>query len=231
MATETKKKVDFLCIYTYSEKEIHDELVLHLSGLRRLDLIGNWYDCEINAEMDRSENLNQHLEMVHFILLLISQPFLDSPFIHSLFAKYMLEKHEQRKAYVIPILVSPTEWADTPLVSLQALPANKEPVSLWYNQDEALVDIVESIHIAIKEYWAINAVNQKTRELSGGLQRALYDIDRILQEIQKLEHIAQQPPSLSYSPDDWREEIEKTLNTLRSSVSSGLDQFKQLAGE
>lgn len=221
MTIAKRNSVDVLCIYTIEDTFIHDELVEHLSGLRIQNLISHWHDWEISAGMDSSETLNRFVDEAHIILLLISQPFLDSPLIHSEQIKTALERHENKQASVIPILVSSTEWMRILPNSLRAFPVNALPILQWPDRDEALSGIARSIHITINNDWALDALHQETRQLSGGLQQSLYEIERILQDIQQYEQISQQ---------DF-EDFEKTLTMLRSSMITGLDQFKQLAGE
>ncbi len=222
MNTTDKTSAHFLCIYTPEDTFIHDELILHLSGLRRLNLIGSWHDWKVSSDPASSdEAIKRYIEEADIVLILVSQSLLTLPFIHSEQADIILQRYENGKAHVIPILIHATDWAFTVFGSIQSFPINALPISLWDNRDSALADIAESVHIVINENQALNALNRKAKRLSGGLQQALLEIDHILQDVQQYEQISQQD----------LEAFEKALILLRSSVNSGLDQFKQLAGE
>ena len=56
-----------------------------------------------------------------------------------------MERHESHEAHVIPIILRPADWQETPLGRLQALPKNGKPITSWKNQDEAFLDVVKGI--------------------------------------------------------------------------------------
>ena len=56
-----------------------------------------------------------------------------------------LERHKEGTCRVIPILVRPTYWEDAPFSSLQLLPTDTRPITIWQNRDEAFRDVVIEI--------------------------------------------------------------------------------------
>ena len=65
--------------------------------------------------------------------------------------KRAMERHEQGTARVIPIILSPTIWHDTPFGKLQVLPRGGKSVIRWANRDEAFTDIVKGIREVVLE--------------------------------------------------------------------------------
>ena len=60
-------------------------------------------------------------------------------------------RHENQQACVIPIILRPTYWEQTPFAKLQALPTEGKPISTWRFPDEAWKNVVQGIQKAILE--------------------------------------------------------------------------------
>ena len=65
--------------------------------------------------------------------------------------KAALERHESGQARVIPIILKPVIWNDTPFGKLVALPRDGKPVTTWPNRHLAYLDIATGIRKAISE--------------------------------------------------------------------------------
>lgn len=59
-----------------------------------------------------------------------------------------LDRHKAGTAYVIPILLRPCLWD---FDDLAVLPANKEAIASWNNQDKAFAEVALGIHNVVKE--------------------------------------------------------------------------------
>ena len=53
--------------------------------------------------------------------------------------------HRMNVARLIPIILRPVNWQETPLSNLQVLPLGAKPVTTWRNRDEALQSIVAEV--------------------------------------------------------------------------------------
>src|SRR5260370_28245377 len=62
-----------------------------------------------------------------------------------------LARHETHLVRVIPIILRPTDWTDTPFAKLKALPTDGKAVTLWRTNDEAFLDVVKGIKRAIRD--------------------------------------------------------------------------------
>src|SRR5439155_18500146 len=60
-------------------------------------------------------------------------------------------RHERGDAHVIPVLLRPVLFTDTPFAKLQPLPTNRKPVVNWRNRDSAFVDIAVGIERVVQE--------------------------------------------------------------------------------
>jgi hypothetical protein len=133
----------------HEDQNLLEQLKKHLSPLKRLGVIQEWYDREIKAGTEWRGQIDENLDAAHLILLLISPDFMDSNYCYDVEAKRALQRHERRDARVIPVILRPVMWLNTPFSKLQALPREGRPVTTWGNLDSALLDVVEGIRDAI----------------------------------------------------------------------------------
>jgi len=62
-----------------------------------------------------------------------------------------MERHQQGKARVIPVLLRPVLYTGAPFAMLKMLPTNGKPVANWRNRDSAFVDIALGIERVVRE--------------------------------------------------------------------------------
>lgn len=139
--------------FSYSQKDeaLRDELATHLSLMKRQGIIEAWYDRQISPGDEWADEINENLNLADIILLLVSANFLASDYCYDKEMKRAMERHEKREARVIPIILKPTDWSNVPFSKLQGLPRNGEPVTTWYNKDEAFLDIAKGIRKVVEE--------------------------------------------------------------------------------
>ena len=139
----------FYC-YPHSDEKYRRELHKHLATVRRSYQIVTWYDQEILPGDDFNHEIDLHLETSDIVLLLISSDFLDSYYCYSVEMKRAIERHQAGLARVIPIILRPCDWQNTPIGRLQALPRDGKPVSLWHSRDKALLDVATGVRRALE---------------------------------------------------------------------------------
>jgi hypothetical protein len=146
--------LEVFCCYARKDQTLLKELKIHLSPLQRRGLITIWSDIDIDAGAVWEEEIKKHLNTAQIILLLISPDFMASEYCYSTEMQQALERHEQKEAHVIPIILRPTIWKGAPFDKLQVLPTNAKPVMdrrSWLSEDEALNDVAEGIHEAVRK--------------------------------------------------------------------------------
>jgi hypothetical protein len=137
--------------YAHEDESLRKELDKHLSLLRNQGLIAQWYDRDISAGMEWANQIDDHLNTAHIILLLISPDFMASKYCYGIEMKRALQRHERGDARVIPILLRPVDWRDAPFSMLQVLPQNAQPVTTWANRDSAFEEIAKQIRKAVDQ--------------------------------------------------------------------------------
>jgi len=138
--------------YSYSHKDeiYREKLEEALALLKRQGHIKPWTDRNITAGSDWRGQIDQNLEAADIVLLLVSASFIASDYCYDVEMKRALERDGQG-ARVIPILLKPCEWRETPLKNLQALPKDGKPVVDWPTADHAFDDIAKGLRRVIEE--------------------------------------------------------------------------------
>ncbi|WP_427161778.1 toll/interleukin-1 receptor domain-containing protein [Aliinostoc sp. HNIBRCY26] len=137
--------------YSHKDEALRDELATHLSTMKRQGVIEAWYDRAIIAGSNWADAIDDNLNIADIVLLLVSANFLASDYCYDKEMMRAMERHEHKEARVIPIILKPVDWNDTPFSKLQALPKNAKPVTTWTNQDEAFLDIATGIRRVAEE--------------------------------------------------------------------------------
>jgi hypothetical protein len=145
MGQVTIKPVELFYSYAHEDEWLRNELEQHLSGLKRQGYLTGWHDRLIQPGTSWEEEIDEHLNTADIIALLISPSFLASDYCYGIEMKRAMERYQAKEAHVIPILLRPVYWSDTPWNKLQVLPSSGLPVVSWNNRDNAFVDVVKGI--------------------------------------------------------------------------------------
>ncbi len=139
------KALSVFISYSHRDEAFKDDLVKHLSPLKRLGLVEEWNDRKIAAGTEWNQVISGNLEKANIILLLVSIDFITSEYCYDVELELALERHAKSEAVVIPIIVRNCLWQHTPFAKLQALPKDAKAVSSWGDRDDAFTTISESI--------------------------------------------------------------------------------------
>jgi TIR domain len=151
MERNSQRLLELFYCYASKDRALRDGLDKHLAGLRRSGLIITWYDGQILPGVSWEQSIEEHLDMADIILLLVSPDFISSDNCYSKEMMHAIERHDAKDACVIPILLRPVDWANTPFSQLQMLPSNARPITLWQNRDEAFEDVAKGIRQVVDE--------------------------------------------------------------------------------
>jgi O-acetyl-ADP-ribose deacetylase (regulator of RNase III) len=137
--------------YSHADEGLRKELGKHLSVLERQGIIATWHDRMIGAGSEWEGAIDSHLNEARVILLLISADFVDSQYCYDVEMKRALERHDERQALVVPVILRAVSLKGTPFAKLQALPKDARPVVTWADRDSAFVDITDGLRNAIQD--------------------------------------------------------------------------------
>ena len=150
MTTNPSEPLKLFYCYAHEDKTLRDELDVHLTGMKRLNLIKVWYDREILAGTNWEQEINTHLSTAHIILLLVSARFLASDYCYGIEMQKALQRDAAGTARVVPILLRPVDWEDAPFSHLQILPTGAKPVTRWTDHNDAFEDVAKELRKVVK---------------------------------------------------------------------------------
>lgn len=139
------KALSVFISYSHKDEVFKDDLVKHLSPLKRLGLVEEWNDRKIAAGAEWDQVISENLERANIILLLVSIDFITSKYCYDVELERALERHAKGEAVVVPIVMRNCLWQHTPFAKLQALPKDAKAISSWGDRDDAFTTIAESI--------------------------------------------------------------------------------------
>ena len=137
--------------YSHADENLRKELGKHLSVLERQGIIATWHDRMIGAGTEWDGVIDSYLNDAQVILLLISADFIHSQYCYDIEMRRALERHDQRQALVVPIILRAVSLKGTPFAKLQALPKDAKPIVTWADRDSAFVDVTDSLRNAIQD--------------------------------------------------------------------------------
>lgn len=178
--------VTILLCYADKDRGMVSDLKDHLSLLERNELITIRDHGNIRAGTEWKRVMDTYLNEAHMILLLISASFLASDYCYSTQMQRAIERHEQKEARVIPILLRSVYWQEPPLDKLQALPDEKKPISRWTPQDDGFTNVVVGIAKIVKQ-WNEHSLSGPTAERKA----LMINLDHLIETVK----LQLQPPA------------------------------------
>ena len=148
---EDANEIKIFIAYSRLDIEFLNELKTFLSPLIRNKSIATWYDGEIIPGEVWEDKIKQALHTAEIFLLLVSANSLASDYFYDKEVRNALERHQKGESVVVPVILKPCGWKETPLATLQALPQNGKSVTTWGNKDEAYQSIYDGLKDVIKK--------------------------------------------------------------------------------
>jgi hypothetical protein len=115
--------------YSHKDEKFKDELITILAGLNRRGIVDAWQDRQIGPGDEWYKSIQDAMDNCDLALLLISPDYLASRFIQEAEQPKLLQRREEMRLRVIPIIVRPCKWQSEPVLKdLQALPRDGKAV-------------------------------------------------------------------------------------------------------
>ena len=145
MLPKSTEVVKIFYCYARKDRNLRDELEKHLFVLKHQGKIRSWHDREILPGASWEHEVDAQLGLADIVLLLISPDFIASNYCYGIEMQRALERHSQGDVYIIPILLRPCYWEETPISQLQLLPTGEKAITSWQNRDEAFKNVTRGI--------------------------------------------------------------------------------------
>ena len=153
------KPFEVFISYSHADEWLKNELIQHLSALKRKQMIDVWHDRLIPAGSLLDADIDTHIHSADIILLLISPAFLGSDYCFTREYKTAADRHQRGEAVVIPVLLRDCDWDVGGLRDFRALPTDAIPVTriaaareeserrdaAWLDVINGLKDVIENL--------------------------------------------------------------------------------------
>jgi nucleoside phosphorylase len=137
--------LDLFISYSLKDENFKDELETHLVMLRRTGVVRPWHSLQMEAGVERKEEVSDAIDRSQIILLLISPNFLREDYLYDEEMGRAMERHASGDARVIPIILRSVDLNETPFSDLVSLPRNGRPIDKWPNRDEVWLKVVQEL--------------------------------------------------------------------------------------
>ena len=144
-AQRNTKPLRVFVSYAHADEALHDEMSRHLSLLRRQGRFESWHDRKLLPGDAWRAQIDDRLANADVVILLVSADFLSSDFCFEQELMAAMTRHDAGRARVVPIIVRPCAWQDSPFAHLQALPRDGLPITQHANHDIAWTEVVHAL--------------------------------------------------------------------------------------
>lgn len=138
---------------SYSRKDLKwlQKLRQFLQPLEQQELIQVWDDTEIRPGSDWLGDIQKALDSARIAFFLVTQDFLNSPFITEKELPALLEAANNRGCLIFWIAVSSTTYEDSPLGKFQAVIPPNPPLDLMSEpeQNKAFIEVYRKLKAAV----------------------------------------------------------------------------------
>jgi hypothetical protein len=140
----------FIC-YAHANERTVRQLIPSLKVLAKRRYIAPWRDTDLVAGEDWDDTIKGRLSNARVILFMVSRDFLASEYITEQERPLAMRLREEKKAVVVPVILSPCGWREEDFARLEKLPRKDEPVSSFSPRDNAWFLVEEGIKKAVEQ--------------------------------------------------------------------------------
>ncbi|HEX8486562.1 toll/interleukin-1 receptor domain-containing protein [Sphingomonas sp.] len=142
--------------YTHADAALKEQLVRHLTPLRREGLIDLWHDGLLRPGEHLDPTVQAALASSDVVILLVSADFIASEYCYEQEMLRAFARQRDGTVRVIPIILRPCQWKGVPigngetLSEFVALPKDGKAVISWSDTDTAFDNAVGAIRDMLK---------------------------------------------------------------------------------
>lgn len=131
--------------YSHKDQEYLEMLLKHLAQVKRERLLNAWTDHEIEAGSSFNADISNSLEQAKIFIALLSPDYINSNYCYEKEFKKAQDLYKAGKLKIVPVVVEPCDWHNTPFADLKALPKDGKPVADWSNPNTAFLNVITEI--------------------------------------------------------------------------------------
>jgi hypothetical protein len=133
--------------YSHRDRRWADRLLIHLKPIERDTPVDIWDDSRIEPGANWRQVIENALNTATAAIMLVSADFLASDFVMNDEVPTLLRNAENRGTVIMPLIVSPSLFAQSALSGFQTLNSLAAPLSKLssHQRDEVLVQAATSV--------------------------------------------------------------------------------------
>lgn len=184
--------VSLFISYSHVDEPLRKELGPFLEHLNGELFEEVWQDRMIPAGAMWDEAISDKLDRADVIVMLLSQDFIASRYIRDREVPAALARHRAGNAVLIPVVLSPYTWANSPLEKFQCVPRDMQEVTSWPDRKKAWKLVSEEIQAEAHKLREARRVQREKRDADHERFRAEVGMAMSDGKIDKIERLALQ---------------------------------------
>ncbi len=136
--------------YSHRDEQYLERLKVHLTQAKRDGLISDWTDQEITTGSNLDNSIANVLLSSQLFIAIVSPDYIASNYCYEKEFSSALKMQEEGRLIIVPIIVEPCDWQNTPFGKLKAIPKDGKPISEYTNMNVAFLNVVDELRRLIK---------------------------------------------------------------------------------
>lgn len=206
--------------YSHKDAALLEKLHTHLSQLKRDGQLTSWTDEDILAGGSVSQDISQSLESAQIFLALLSPDYIASQYCYEKEFQRALQLHESGKLTIVPIILEPCDWLNTPFKAFKALPKDGKAISIWQNTNTAFLDVIQNIRKLLSGVTEGEPMLPKAINTDKPIAPSRnYRVKRDFDSIQKIEFTEQSFTDIRKTLGDYIEELLQVDDQIKCRIT------------
>jgi predicted GTPase len=172
----TTRALNIFISYSHKDDIYRNDFETTLSLLKRQKIVNIWYDRKILPGQYFDDEISKNLENADIIVPLLSPDFINSDYCYDIEMIKAFQLHDEGKVIIVPIIVRPCSWKNSPFANFQVLPSEGKPISNWTNKDDAWLNIFDSLNNLCKSVHEKTATSFFLANYKGNSKRVIKKI-------------------------------------------------------
>ncbi|MEO2082286.1 MAG: toll/interleukin-1 receptor domain-containing protein [Leeuwenhoekiella sp.] len=198
---------------SYSHRDSNHLETLHkfLVQLKREGNLETWTDEVINAGSRLDTVISNSLEGADIFLALLSQDYISSDYCYEIEFKRAMELESKGQLIIVPIILEPCDWLNTPFSDFKALPKDGKAISMWASKEMAFMNVIQETRRLLEVQNTSNKVS--STQMSG----RVFKVERDFDSIEKLNEVKKGFDELKQLLEEYIQEI-NTIDDVKAMV-------------
>ena len=198
---------------SYSHRDLKHLETLHkfLVQLKRDGSLETWTDEVISAGSKLDVAISDSLDGADIFLALLSQDYISSDYCYEIEFKRAMELESKGLLIIVPIILEPCDWLNTPFSDFKALPKDGKEISTWASKEMAFMNIIQETR-RLLEVQKTSKNNSFTQ-----IRGRVFKVERDFDSIEKLNEVKKGFDELKHFLEEYIHEI-NTIDDVKAIV-------------